>query len=258
MLRVKRIFVIIVSFVALVTTTLAGEVIATQIPDSIIEQIDSTIVAPLSTDIIAISDSIIDSPKINDSVRTEPIDAISAKAIKALDKLEEKPFKPSPKKAVIYSAIFPGLGQIYNKKYWKLPILYGGFVGVWYAITWNNSHYKDYFQAYKHIIDGNPETNSWHNLIPYGQSPENIDKNRFTTVLKDRKNYFRYYRDLSVIIGVALYGLGIVDAYVDAQLFEFDVSPDLSLKVEPVLMQKNNNSNNFLADSFGFKCSISF
>ena len=56
-------------------------------------------------------------------------------------------FKPTPKKAVIYSAIFPGLGQIYNRKYWKLPILYGGFVGFTYAITWNNSYYRDSWEG---------------------------------------------------------------------------------------------------------------
>lgn len=169
----------------------------------------------------------------------------------------KKTFKPDPKKAVIYSAIFPGLGQIYNRKYWKLPILYGGFVGLTYAITWNNSHYQDYFDAQRALLDDNPDNDDiWKKMLPYGMDPETADRNWFSDVVKDRKNYFRYYRDLSIIITVALYGLGIVDAYVDAQLFEFDVSPDLSMRVEPVLM--NRVETNYLADSFGFKCSISF
>lgn len=172
--------------------------------------------------------------------------------------LEKKMFKPDPKKAVFYSAIFPGLGQVYNRKYWKLPILYGGFMGLSYAITWNNSHYQEYFGGYRDILDSDPNTNRWHKLVPYQyrDNPESIDKNWFSGVLKDRKNYFRYYRDFSIILTVALYGLGIVDAYVDAQLFEFDVSPDLSMRVEPVIFKKADS--NYLADSYGFRCSFSF
>lgn len=170
----------------------------------------------------------------------------------------EKTFKLDPKKAVIYSAIFPGLGQIYNRKYWKLPILYGGFVGLSYAIIWNNSHYQDYFGGYKDILDDDPTTDRWHELVPYQyrNKPESIDKQWFLGVLKDRKNYYRYYRDFSIILTVALYGLGIVDAYVDAQLFEFNVSPDLSMRMEPVILKKAES--NYLADSYGFKCSFSF
>lgn len=227
--------------------------------DSLFQEPDSIVVSSIERDIIQISDSIIDSnAKIDGGVATS-IDSISVMTKNSLDNnLKVKPFKPDPKKAVIYSAIFPGLGQIYNRKYWKLPILYGGFVGVSYAITWNNSYYQDYFGGYKDIIDGNPDTNNWHALVPYQyrDDPESIDKTWFTGVLKDRKNYFRYYRDLSIIIGVALYGLGIVDAYVDAQLFDFDVSPDLSLRIEPVMMKRSDN--NYLADSFGFRCSFSF
>lgn len=241
----KTFFSTVVLFMAICTNSFADN-ITTQHTDSIIIQAD-TAAASIYKDI----DNIIDSTKVETSVNIVDI------ATNEINKLDVKTFKPSSKKAIMYSAIFPGLGQIYNGKYWKLPILYGGFVGLSYAITWNNSHYQDYFGAYKDILDDNPNTNSWHNFVPYGQDPKNIDKNWFTGVLKDRKNYFRYYRDLSVIIGVALYGLGIVDAYVDAQLFEFDVSPDLSLKIEPVLMQRNS-SNNFIADSFGFKCSFSF
>ncbi|MEA5045768.1 MAG: DUF5683 domain-containing protein, partial [Petrimonas sp.] len=133
-----------------------------------------------------------------------------------------------------------------------------GFVGLSYAITWNNSHYQEYFGGYRDILDSDPNTNRWHKLVPYQyrDDPESIDKNWFSGVLKDRKNYFRYYRDFSIILTVALYGLGIVDAYVDAQLFEFDVSPDLSMRVEPVIFKKADS--NYLADSYGFRCSFSF
>ena len=112
-----------------------------------------------------------------------------------------------------------------------------GFVGFTYAITWNNGYYRDYLQAYQDIMDDNPETNRWHNMLPYGFNPERVDEKWFTDVLQKRKDYYRYYRDFSIIGTVAWYLLAIVDAYVDAQLFDFDMSPDLSLRVEPAVFE---------------------
>lgn len=166
-------------------------------------------------------------------------------------------FSPSPRKAVLYSALFPGLGQIYNRKYWKLPILYGGFVGLTYAITWNNGYYRDYLGAYQDIMDDNPNTNRWHNMLPYGMDPESIDTQWFTDVLKQRKDRYRYYRDLSIIITFGVYLLGIVDAYVDAQLFDFDMSPDLSMRVAPAVIM-DQRSNNIGNSSFGLQWSLNF
>lgn len=165
-------------------------------------------------------------------------------------------FKPSPRKAVMYSAIFPGLGQIYNRQYWKLPILYGGFVGFTYAITWNNGYYRDYLNGYQDIMDDNPESNSWHAMLPYGMDPESIDRQWFTDVLKQRKDYYRYYRDLSIIGTFALYFLAIVDAYVDSQLFDFDMSPDLSMQIQPTLLKEDRT--NYIGSSYGLQWSISF
>ena len=165
-------------------------------------------------------------------------------------------FKPTPRKAVIYSAIFPGLGQIYNRKYWKLPILYGGFVGVTYAITWNNGYYRDYLGGYQDIMDSNPETNRWQNLLPFGMDPESVDQKWFTDVLQQRKDYYRYYRDLSIIGTFALYLLAIVDSYVDAQLFDFDMSPDLSMRIEPALLREERP--NYMGSSYGLQWSINF
>lgn len=165
-------------------------------------------------------------------------------------------FKPSPKKAVLYSVFLPGLGQVYNRKYWKLPILYGGFAGFAYFISWNQGYYQFYFDAYKSIIDNDPNTNAWHDAVPYGQNPDNIDEKWFASVLKDRKDYFRYYRDFSIIGAVALYGLAIVDAYVDAQLFDFNMSPDLSMRITPTVMSKKQSY--FLADAYGVQFSLTF
>ena len=93
-------------------------------------------------------------------------------------------------------------------------------------------------------------------MLPYGQTAENADKQWFSGVLKTRKDHYRYYRDFSIILTVAWYGLGIVDAYVDAQLFEFDVSPDLSMRVEPVIFKKTDS--NYLANAYGFKLNFAF
>ena len=168
--------------------------------------------------------------------------------------IDSKIFKPSPTKAVIYATIFPGLGQVYNRKYWKLPIVYGGFIGFSYAISWNGRYYTDYSNGYKDIMDDDPATDSWKNFLPYGMDPESVDQAWLKDVMKRRKDYYRYYRDLSIIGTVAMYALSILDAYVDAQLFDFDISSDLSLRVEPALIKKTD----YLANSIGFQCSISF
>lgn len=168
-------------------------------------------------------------------------------------------FKPSPRKAVIYSLLFPGLGQVYNRKYWKLPILYGGFVGFTYAITWNNGYYRDYLGAYQEIVDGNPDTyERWHAMLPYGRDPESIDQKWFTEVLQKRKDYYRYYRDFSIIGTVALYMLAVVDAYVDAQLFDFDMSPDLSMRIAPAVLRDEKGSLSAASSSYGLQFSFNF
>lgn len=170
------------------------------------------------------------------------------------------PFKPDPNKAVLYSAIFPGLGQIYNKKYWKLPLVYGGFLGFTYAITWNGRQYSDYTAAYKAIMKENPrdEVNSriWGPFIRRGLDPASLSDSQITSYrnsFKRQRDSYRRYRDLSIIGAVALYGLCMIDAYVDAHLFDFDISPDLSLRVEP---QVQNDP--FSQRSFGVQCSFKF
>ena len=253
MLKFKNILFLFLFFVASFQLK-AQENILLQPTDSIVLSADSISLLPDSVLVLPDHSGI---DIVEDSIIVLSLDSIDSSVINKSVVLSSKSFKPNPKKAVIYSAIFPGLGQIYNQKYWKLPILYGGFVGVTYAITWNNTHYSDYLAGYRSILKDDPNDTAWIDLLPYGRDPDTIDKNWFTGVLKDRKNYFRYYRDLSIIIGVALYGLGIVDAYVDAQLFEFDVSPDLSMRVEPSLIQRDFK-HGFLADGIGFKWSVTF
>ncbi len=201
-----------------------------------------------------------------DSVLTQTVDTVTF--IDAVDSLlvatpsdsffaSSERFRPTPRKAVLYSAIFPGMGQVYNRKYWKLPILYGGFVGFTYAITWNNGLYRDYLGSYQDIMDSNPETNRWHDLLPYGRDPETIDQKWFTDVLQKRKDYYRYYRDLSIIGTVALYMLAMVDAYVDAQLFDFDMSTDLSMQLAPAVLREPQTGMS-AASSYGLQLSFNF
>ena len=170
------------------------------------------------------------------------------------------PFKPDPNKAVLYSAIFPGLGQLYNRKYWKLPIVYGGFLGLTYAISWNGRMYNDYTAAYKAIKSDDPRSEAnfriWGPLVPNLTDPSQVNDSRIATLqssFKRSRDSYRRYRDLSIIGAVALYGLCMIDAYVDAQLFNFDISPDLSLRVEPQMQ-----TDPFAQRSFGVQCSFKF
>ena len=82
----------------------------------------------------------------------------------------EKRFIPNPQRALWLSLIIPGAGQIYNRKLWKIPIVYGGFLGCLYALTWNNQMYGDYSQAYLDIMDDDPNTKSYENMLPLNYS----------------------------------------------------------------------------------------
>lgn len=174
--------------------------------------------------------------------------------------LMPKKFKPDSKKATIYAAIFPGLGQIYNRKYWKLPLVYGSFIGCAYAISWNGGQYSGYQKAYRDFIDNDPTTNSWNDYVYASYRREEFEnwteemKRSFSNALKSARDFHRRNRDLSYIVTVGVYAIWIIDAYVDAQLFEFDVSPDLSMRVEPVLFDRTTISSR----SVGMQLSFAF
>ncbi|MDD2243342.1 MAG: DUF5683 domain-containing protein [Dysgonamonadaceae bacterium] len=224
---------------------------------SIINSLDSVVVSD-STLLTAV-ESKAKAAQIAEGIQFKADSILSATAsaviIDTIGKKEE--FSPVPRKAVLYSAFLPGLGQIYNKKYWKLPLIYGGFFGFTYAISWNNRYYKDYFYGFRDLTDDDDSTNSWHNFLPYGQSPESADKKWLEETLRRRKDYYRRYRDMSIIGTAALYALNIIDAYVDASLFNFDMSPDLSMNIKPTAIQANYMKN-VGNTAFGLQCSISF
>jgi hypothetical protein len=168
-------------------------------------------------------------------------------------------FKPNSTKAILYSAIVPGLGQIYNRKYWKLPLVYGSFIGCAYAINWNDNQYAGYKEAFMEFGDADETTDSWKAYVPRSY-PENLNewsadqKSRFSSALKTKKDYYRYYRDMSIIITIGVYAVWIIDAYIDAQLFDFDVSPDLSMRAAPVIFEKTAVGSR----SFGLQLSFTF
>lgn len=137
--------------------------------------------------------------------------------------------KKRANRSAIYSAILPGLGQFKNKKYWKIPVLYAGFGTLYYFIHSNNNYYKEFKTAYQYRTDENATT-----LDGYPRL-SNDD-------IKIRKDYYRRNRDLSIILTGVLYTMNIIDAYVDAQLMDFDVSDQLSLRMGPGLIQDNGKS----------------
>ena len=163
--------------------------------------------------------------------------------------------RPDPEKATWLALIIPGGGQIYNRKYWKLPIVYGGFVGCLYAYNWNGQMYKDYRQAYLDIMDSDPNTDSFKDFFRPGYNFE-ANKEYITNVFKKRKDRYRRWRDLSIFTFIGVYAISVIDAYVDAQLAGFDITEDINLSIEP---QRIRGNGEFLQeDYYGLNFNITF
>ena len=149
--------------------------------------------------------------------------------------------KPDAVKAVWLGAICPGAGQIYNKSYWKLPIVYGAFMGCGYAVSMMQNRYSGYKRAYLDLYRDNEAgtvtedpSKSYIAVIPEGYDLARVGgASTWMNTLKNRQSSYRRYRDYSILATVVVYALSLIDAYVDAQLFDYDISPDLSLYVEP-------------------------
>ena len=167
-------------------------------------------------------------------------------------------WRPDPQRALWLALVIPGGGQIYNRKYWKLPIVYGGFVGCIYAMMWNNMMYKDYSQAYLDLMDKDPKTQSYNQFLHLGAKITDQNKKHYEDIFRKRKDRFRRYRDLSFFILCGVYALSVIDAYVDAELSVFDISKDLSLKVEPTILNNHSSSNPLDNSSVGLQCSLKF
>ena len=149
--------------------------------------------------------------------------------------------KPDAVKAVWLGVICPGAGQIYNKSYWKLPIVYGAFMGCGYAISWTQNRYSNFKTAYLDLYNdiqagtvSEDPSKSYIAVIPDGYNLQRVGgANTWVKTLDNQHQTFRRYRDYSILAVVIVYALSLIDAYVDAQLFDYDISPDLSLNVEP-------------------------
>lgn len=167
-------------------------------------------------------------------------------------------FIPSPKKAMWLGIVLPGAGQIYNRKFWKLPIIYGGMVGCIYAMRWNNNMYTDYSRAYLDLMDDDPNTQSYNSFMHLGAQINDSNKSRYENLFKRRKDYYRRYRDLSLFCMIGVYAISIIDAYVDASLSQFDISRDLSLRVEPTVIRNQSSSNPISGSSLGVNIGLTF
>ncbi len=167
-------------------------------------------------------------------------------------------WRPNPQRALWLALVFPGGGQIYNRKYWKLPIVYGGFMGCVYALSWNNMMYRDYQQAYLDIMDDDPNTASYNKFLHLGRQIDSTNIDRYKKIFKSRKDKYRRWRDLSFFVMVGVYAISVIDAYVDAELSEFDISKDLSMKVRPTIMGNGMTGNPLYATSLGVNCSVNF
>ncbi len=165
---------------------------------------------------------------------------------------------PDPQRALWLALVIPGAGQIYNRKYWKLPIIYGGFMGCIYALTWNNMMYKDYSQAYLDIMDNDPGTASYNKFLHLGRTVTKDNEERYKQLFKNRKDKYRRWRDMSFFVMLGVYALSVIDAYVDAELSVFDISKDLTLKVEPTVIPNRMGGNPLEAQSIGVNCSLNF
>ncbi len=176
--------------------------------------------------------------------------------------LNRKQWVPNPTTATWLALVIPGGGQIYNRKYWKLPIIYGGFAGCAYALTWNGKMYNDYQAAYVDAVNENWDATSITDLLPPGYL-DRVGRTQVTETLRRRKDTYRRWRDLSIFATIGVYLISVIDAYVDAELSNFDITPDLSMKVEPTIINNQPNTsfkttNSLKNNSVGLQCSFRF
>lgn len=234
---------------------------------SVLEETDSTVINSIKEEalegaIANIDTNIsVDTTIVDSAIRVVsalPIDSLKSSLVE--NPIKNKRFIPDPKKAMWLAIAFPGGGQIYNKKYWKLPIIYGGFLGCFYALNWNNTMYRDYSQAYIDIMDSDENTKSYMNFIRNGYDVQQ-NLSYLQDVFKRKKNFYRRYRDMSLFCMIGVYLISIVDAYVDAEMSSFDISNDLSIKLTPAIINDKMNARNIPpmnGSSYGVNCSLRF
>ncbi len=230
----------------------------------LVTEVSAQIVVDSTKNIGNIPEKIVVEQTKNDTLRIDSIQTTTAALASDSSRVSKKRsatdvperiarFKPEPYKATWLAVVLPGAGQIYNRKYWKLPIVYGGIMGCLYAYNWNNQMYGDYRQAFLDIMDADPNTKSYETFFPSGYD---FQKNEeyLKEVFKKRKDRYRRWRDLSVFACIGVYLVSIVDAYVDAHLSSFDISEDINLSIQPDVQPSTNTKGNY----YGLNCNISF
>lgn len=162
---------------------------------------------------------------------TPPDSLISSSEI---DTLQAEPIKQHyPRKATMYSAVLPGLGQIYNKQWWKVPFIYGGFAYIGYTINDKHQYNLDVRQAYLDLIDGDLTTDSYRDIDGFEDISETSPGQAKTSLYKIIGNSAQS-RDTYILVAAAFYLINILDANVNAHFLDFDISEDLSLNLTPV------------------------
>lgn len=174
----------------------------------------------------------------------EPVDSLEANTILLSDStvfaqtypLDSLTYaKHSPAKATIMSAVLPGLGQVYNKKYWKVPVVYAAIgISVSYYLKFQNK-YQQYRRAYIDYNDRDDNTNYWKTM----NFPPNID---LPNTLTRNKDQYRTWRDWAIVAVGLSYALNIIDANVDAHLMDFSLDDNISLNIQPCFLEKDIDS----------------
>ena len=154
--------------------------------------------------------------------------------------------KHSPATATIFSTLIPGMGQAYNEKYWKVPVIYGGLSSFYFLASWNNRGYKRFKTALKLLKDGDVST------------VDEFGGKRTDTELRYYMNTYKRNRDLSVLGFTVVYVLNILDANVDAHLYDWNVDDNLSFRVEPTIVNPDLALTGHSAPVLGLSCQINF
>lgn len=255
----KRPAVHIITRAAACLTLAVGSLImnaqAPAVPDSVAVALPDSIALPAPMQADEVADVVVTPFDFDDGVIiTQTADTVAIEEDPEWVRRPAGSFVPDPNRAVWLSALCPGLGQVYNRRYWKLPIVIGGYLGLGYATSWNNTMLADYTRAYADITDNDPNTKSYLDFFHGNITEKDLDEAWLKGVLKSRKDYFRRNRDLCIIAMVGVYLVAMVDAYVDASLSHFDISPDLSLDWAPTLIQDARNCK----PSIGLQWALSF
>jgi hypothetical protein len=192
----------------------------------------------------------------------DPSDSVIISKDGKVETIESYASRYDPRKAMLYSAVLPGLGQAYNRKYWKIPLVYGGFGGIGFAIWLNQDRYLTFRKGLFNLLNeplnpvADPETGltplgnkviGGEAYMPYGEATLKAD------VVRNAVNRSRRDRDFAVIMCFIFYMMQMVDAHVDAHLKEFDLNPQLKVSIEPTI-----NQNAYTGRTTGFGLTLKF